>query len=83
MCDNRENIFTQLARDINDFSSHNINKVELYERVISYIEIADDEERTERNRHKENVDEYYKNNIYPLDDTPYSNYEFGLNILKK
>jgi len=84
MGDCRENVFTQIARDINFFTEHKLTKVELYERIISYIEIADKSERNERRTYKINIDNLNKINATPLENIslPYSNYKAGLEMLE-
>lgn len=79
----RENIFTQLARDINLFWDHHLTKVDLYEKIINYIEMADKNERKERENYKKKMKEYPEQATVPIPTRPipYSNYEEGKKML--
>ena len=87
----REYVFTQLARAINRFSEHKLNKVELYNECVGLIEMVDETEKTERLRTKKFWDEYKeilcKENVCKenvcKENVPYSNWEEGLNMVKK
>jgi hypothetical protein len=83
MGDNRENVFTQIARDINLFTEHKLTKVDLYENIISYLEMADESERSERSSYKITIDNLHKKNASPHEyfNLPYSNYDVGLKMI--
>jgi len=75
----RESVYTQLARAINRFSEHKLNKVDLYNECVRLIEIADEDEKNDRLRYKKFWDE--QDDIMPQGDVPYSNWEDGLNMV--
>ena len=84
MCDNRENVFTQLARMINDFTKHKISKYDMYDGVVGLIEISDSFERVERFKYLKKIEELEERNAAPneyIEELPYSNYNEGLKML--
>jgi len=82
--DNRENVFTQFARDINLFCEHKLTKVDLYESFVYYLEIASEEEKNEKEKYENDLSKYDNHNIVELTklDPPYSNYNEGLKMLE-
>jgi len=84
MGDCRENVFTQIARDINLFTEHKLTKINLYENIVSYIEMADKSERNERRSYKIIIDDLKNKNASPHEyfNLPYSNYKEGLKMLE-
>ncbi len=83
MCDSRENVFTQLAKMINDFTKHKITKYDMYEGIIRLIEMADSFERVERIKYLKKIEELQERHASPDEyfDLPYSNYNAGLTML--
>ncbi len=79
--ENRESVYTQLARAINRFSEHKLNKIELYNECVGLIEMADETEKTDRLRIKKFWDEHKE--IVCKKDVPYSNWKDGLNMVEK
>jgi hypothetical protein len=81
----RESVFTQLARAINSFANHTINKMELYKIVVGLIEIADSEEKAERGKFQKKAEEWKKLTLSEMrnSEIPYSSYESGIKILSE
>lgn len=46
----RENVFTDFASAINKFASHEMTKMELYERFCDLLQIASDDEKNEKQK---------------------------------
>lgn len=81
MCEMREGVYTQLARSINKFSEHKLNKVELYNECVGLIEMADEIEKADRLQIEKFLDEHKE--LMSTRDIPYSNWKDGLNMLEK
>ena len=81
--DNRENVFTQFARDLNKFVEHKLTKVDLYDRFVSYIEMCDEQEKFERINYQNEMEEYRKLPTEKMLTTKsqYSNYEADKKML--
>ena len=82
--DNRENVFTQFARDINLFCNHKLTKLDLYERFVSYIEMCDEDEKCERTNYENDMQEFRKLETSKMltSKAPYSNYEEAKKMLE-
>ncbi len=81
---NRENVFTQFARDINLFCNHKLTKIDLYERFVGYIEMCDENEKNERNKFEKEMEEFKKLSIVDIVKAkqPYSNYTEAKKMLE-
>lgn len=81
---NRENVFTQFARDVNLFCDHKLTKENLFERFVGYIEMADENERNERKKFEEEMENFRKLNIVEMTKVkpPYSNYDEAKKMLQ-
>jgi phosphoserine aminotransferase len=81
----RENVFTQFARDINSFASHNINKEQLFERFVDMIEICTDNEKQERSKCNAELKEYFQKDLsehlFSKVEKPYFNYDKAKELL--
>jgi len=82
--DNRENVFTQFARDINLFCEHKLTKVDLFNRFVAYIEMCDEDEKNERIKFEKEMKEFEKLDTYNMlrAKLPYSNYEEAKKMLE-
>ena len=80
----RENVFTQFARNLNDFVEHKITKLDLYEKFVNYIEMCDEEEKFERLNYQSELEKYRQLPTEQMLTTkaPYSNYEEGKRMLE-
>ena len=80
--ESRENVFTQLAKDIKSFSEHCLTREDLYNRVVSYIEMSTEEERLERSKYLKDVEKLHKDTpIINSKLIPYSNWKEGFKLL--
>ena len=80
MCENREGVYTQLARAINRFAQHKLTKVDLYKKISALIEMADENEKNDRLRYQEFLEK--SDGIVVIEkDIPYSNWNDGLNMV--
>jgi hypothetical protein len=80
MC-NRENIYTQFARDINKFAEHKLTKADLYNSFVAMVEMSNEEERQERIKHNEYV-KSADGDLAKLNDIPHSNWYSGLQMVE-
>ncbi len=81
----RENIFTFFAGHINLLIQHKITKEELFNRFVACVEMADENERIEREKHREAMEEWFKLSFTEMkgNKRPYSNIESAIEILEK
>ena len=81
----RENVFTQFARDINSFASHNINKEQLFERFVDMIEMCSENEKQERIKCNTELKEYFQKDLSEhllcKIEKPYFNYDKAKELL--
>ena len=81
----RENVFTQFARDINSFASHNINKEQLFERLVDMIEMCSENEKQERTKCNTELKEYFQKDLSEhllgKIEKPYFNYDKAKELL--
>lgn len=79
----RENVFTQFARDIVDFSEHRITRKELYNLFVGYIEMCDETEKKERLEWLKKMEIFGKEPISSSNKKPYSNYDRGIHLINE
>ena len=81
----RENVFTVFAGAINACCDHKMTKEALFETFVGCLEIADENERTEKKSFIKKMDDWrgdgsLENMI--VEPRPYSNYEEALKMLR-
>lgn len=79
--ENRENIFTQFAVQINKFAEHKLTKEDLYNYFVAMVEMSDEDERGERKRYLNEV-EKLKEKIVAAKEHPYSNWHEGKSMVR-
>jgi phosphoserine aminotransferase len=81
----RENVFTQFARDINSFACHNINKEQLFESFVDMIEMCSENEKQERSKCNSELKGYYakdlSEHLIGKIEKPYFNYDKAKELL--
>lgn len=75
----RENIFTQVANAINAFAEHKINKEQLYNQIVTMIEIASENEKQSRKKYQKEIS---NTDFTEMSEIAQNFYFMGLNLLK-